>query len=159
MNVVSDAELPYNGTEGYAGSDTSEERAHRDVVEGTASIRQRYVLIMAERAKEHGVTVAELRESSGKVHHGSVSGSLSVLHRAGKLARLKERRGGCKVYVRPEYVNGRETEPHGVVHKADRETLEAAQTTQDWLDTWGIGLSDSTSTSIQRLIDYANGRT
>ncbi len=30
------------------------------------------------------------------------------------------------MYVLPEYVNGRPTEPHGVVHKADRETLEAA---------------------------------
>jgi hypothetical protein len=38
---------------------------------------------------------------------------LSDLHKAGRIARLTEERNRCKVYVLPEYVNGRETEPHG----------------------------------------------
>jgi hypothetical protein len=45
--------------------------------------------------------------------HGSVSRVLSDLHKAGLLCRLSEVRNRCKVYVLPEYVGGRETEPHG----------------------------------------------
>jgi hypothetical protein len=111
---LSDAALPYKGTEGYAGSETSEDRARRDVISGTASKRQRFILILAGRAKEKGITVAEVRDQT--LHHGRVSGALSVLHKVGKLSRLTEVRGRCKVYVLPEFVNGRPTEPHGVVH-------------------------------------------
>src|SRR5687768_3793177 len=99
--------LPYAGTEGYAGSDTSRERALREAIDGVASKRQRFLLILASRAKERGVTVADVRDQS--LHHGRVSGALSVLHKTGKLARLRETRERCKVYVLPEYVNGRET--------------------------------------------------
>lgn len=159
-----DTALPYNGTEGYAGSETSEERARREVIHGTASKRQRYVLILAGRAKEQGITVAELRDTN--LHHGRVSGALSVLHKVGKLARLTETRGRCKVYVLPEYVNDRPTEPHGVVHKADKETLEAASLVDNWLRRYEDDESlfdmelnaDPFSKALQRLVDYAQGR-
>ena len=161
---MSDTALPYKGTEGYAGSDTSEERARRDVISGTASKRQRYVLILAGRAKERGITVAELRDVN--LHHGRVSGALSVLHKTGKLARLVESRGRCKVYVLPEYVNGRMTESHGVVHRADKETLAAAETVEAWLsrnddDETLFDIErdeDWIRLSIQQLVDYAKGR-
>jgi hypothetical protein len=47
------------------------------------------------------------------MHHGQASGALSVLHKEGRIARLTERRNRCAVYVLPEYVQGRETSPHG----------------------------------------------
>lgn len=157
--------LPYKGTEGYAGSDTSEERALRDVVSGTASKRQRYILIMARQAKEKGVTVVELRDAS--LHHGRVSGALSVLHKVGRLARLTEIRGGAKVYVLPEFIMGRPTEKHGVVHRADKETLEAATIIENHLrrneDSDALfDFEDDTSPIAQamwRLVNYAQGRT
>ena len=160
-----DTALPYAGTEGYAGSDTSRQRAMAEAVDGTASKRQRYILILAERAGEKGVTVAELRDAS--LHHGRVSGALSVLHKVGKLARLTEVRGRCKVYVLTKYVNGRPTEPHGVVHKADKETLDAAaliearlRRIQDIDALFDIATDDPEyDDAIWRLINYAQGRT
>jgi hypothetical protein len=156
--------LPYNGTEGYAGSDTSKQRAIDDAVSGVASKRQRYILILAGRAKEKGITVAELRDSN--LHHGRVSGALSVLHKVGKLVRLSEVRGRCKVYVLPEYVNGRQTEPHGVVHKADKETLDAASTIENWMrrneDYDALfdldPADDPVAEAIWRLVNYAQGK-
>jgi hypothetical protein len=155
--------LPYQGTEGFAGSDTSEAQARADVIHGTASKRQRYVLILAGRAKERGITVAELRDTT--LHHGRVSGALSVLHKVGKLARLTEVRGKCKVYVLPEYVNGRPTEPHGVVHRADKETLDAATTVENWLRRnedinalFDYDPEDPIAVAIWKLVAYAQGR-
>jgi hypothetical protein len=157
--------LPYAGTEGFAGSETSKQAALDAVIHGTASKRQRYILILAGRAKERGITVAELRDAS--LHHGRVSGALSVLHKTGKLARLSESRGRCKIYVLPEYVDGRITEPHGVVHKADKETLEAAKTVEAWLRRnedadalFDFERDDDWLTiSMWQLVNYAQGRT
>lgn len=47
-------------------------------------------------------------------HHGVSSGHLSILHEDGTLARLSQKRGGQRIYVLPEYVNGRETESYGI---------------------------------------------
>lgn len=161
-----EAELPYAGTEGYAGSDTSRERAIREAVDGTASKRQRFILILAGRAQEKGITVAELRDAS--LHHGRVSGALSVLHKTGKLARLTESRDRCKVYVLPQYVNGRPIEAHGVIHRADKETLDAAEKVELFLrryDDDGAlfdppldAASDSFNQALWRLVNYAQGR-
>lgn len=162
--MTDETALPYNGTEGYAGSETSKQAAVDAVIHGTASKRQRFILILAGRAKERGITVAELRDAS--LHHGRVSGALSVLHKAGKLARLTEVRDRCKVYVLPEYVGDRPTEPHGVVHKADKETVAAAETVGLWLtryqDTNALFDLDPEdeplALAMQRLVDYAKGR-
>lgn len=162
--MTDEVALPYAGTEGFAGSDTSRQRALDDVVKGTASKRQRYILILASRAQEKGITVAELRDPN--LHHGRVSGALSVLHKVGKLARLTEVRGKCKVYVLPAYVNGRPTEPHGVVHKADKATMEAAKIVQAWLSKnddmdalFDFGPEDDPIVdAIQTLVRYVEGR-
>lgn len=164
INSPRDVALPYNGTEGYAGSETSKSRAFQEAIDGTASKRQRYILILAERAKERGVTVAELRDAS--LHHGRISGALSVLHKVGKLSRLAEVRGRCKVYVLPEYVNDRPTEAHGVVHRADKETLDAATTIENWMrrneDYDALfdldPADDPVAAAIWRLVNYAQGR-
>lgn len=104
--------LPYAGTSGFSGSDTSELRARsRDRDGSTAKLQKDILEHLATRGAE-GATWNELGDELG-LHHGTVSGGLSVLHKAGIIARLVERRGKSKVYVLPQYVQGRMTELQG----------------------------------------------
>jgi len=107
-------ELPYGNppTSGWSGSDTSRERAEREDADGTTHARQATTLRAAGFRGYAGITVKELRADTGW-HHGQASGSLSTLHKAGKLARLSLSRERCKVYVLPSQVQGRAIEPHG----------------------------------------------
>lgn len=104
--------LPYAGSSGWSGSDTSHERADRDDTGGVTGRRQRQTIGLLHQVGERGLTWKELANILD-VHHGGASGALSVLHRDGRIARLADRRGGSKVYVLPEYVAGRVTERHG----------------------------------------------
>jgi hypothetical protein len=104
--------LPYAGTSGWSGSDTSRARALDADASGVTGQRQRDVLAYLAGCGPYGATWPEVAAVLG-THHGTASGALSVLHKESRIARLAERRGRCKIYVRPEYVNGRETEPHG----------------------------------------------
>lgn len=106
--------LPYAGTSGWSGSESSRMRAeHRDM-SGKTLTNQGFALRLLELSKEEGITWRELSDIT-KDHHGTTSGSLSVLHKEGKIARLKSRRGRCSIYVSLNYVNGRETSLHGSV--------------------------------------------
>jgi hypothetical protein len=58
------------------------------------------------------------------IHHGSASGTLSNLHRVGRIVRLRQVRQRCKVYVLPEFVNERETEPYGKAPDFVQQRLE-----------------------------------
>lgn len=103
--------LPYAGSSGWSGSDTSRERAERDDRSGRTTDRQNQVLRALANLAEHGATWKELAEAFGW-HHGQASGPLSALHKVGKVARLKNRRARCEVYVLPQFVLGRETSPY-----------------------------------------------
>lgn len=152
------ASLAYGNppTEGHSGTDTSRERALTEAVNGVAAARQRYLLILAANAGEKGITVAEARESNGKLHHGSVSASLTGLHIAGRLERLTAKRGKCRIYVLPQYVNDRETDrPRRNRHLADPEVLEAADQVERWA---AIAIEDQfLAEHMQTLIGYARG--
>lgn len=109
--------LPYGGfrdpDSGFAaGSDTSEERARRDDNDGTTSKRQRQTLAFLSGRGRDGATYREVG-ARFNWHHGQSSGVLSVLHMDGRIARLAMRRGKCAVYVLPQFVGGRDTQPHG----------------------------------------------
>lgn len=104
--------LPYAGTSGWSGSDTSRERAVREDEDGTTTSRQKMVLAFADERGEEGITYPDLCERF-EWHHGQASGALSVLHKAGHLARLVETRDRCAVYVKPSMIAGRKTAPHG----------------------------------------------
>lgn len=88
--------------------------------DGTTSYRQQTVLDLLSvpgidvpgTGQAGGITWTELARYTGW-HHGQASGVLSVLHKAGRIARLTATRDRCAVYVLPCYVNGRETAPHG----------------------------------------------
>lgn len=104
-------ELPYAGTSGYSGTDTSEKRARSEDTMGITGKRQKETLLFLMMQNEYGATWKEIADELG-LHHGSASGVLSVLHLAGRIARLTDSRNRCKIYVLPDYVAGRKTEVH-----------------------------------------------
>lgn len=118
---------PYHdgGTRGSSGGGASADAALADLVKGVTNAAQKYVVIMAQQAGERGVTVAELREKTGSLHHGRVSSATTKMHIAGRLVALTERRGHAGVYVVPEYVNGREERPYR--RQSARLTIEAVE--------------------------------
>ena len=105
-------ELPYNGTSGHSGTETSKQRALDSDRSGKTALRQAQALNLLAERTFHGITWKELSELTG-LHHGTASGVLSVLHKVGRIARLKESRNGCKVYVDLRCVNGRTIEIQG----------------------------------------------
>lgn len=107
-----EASLPYAGTSGWSGSDTSRARAVEADQAGVTSFRQSAALFALYQAGEDGLTWRELGDAMGW-HHGTASGCLSVLHLSGRIARLSVKRDRCKVYVHLDHVAGRDTEAHG----------------------------------------------
>lgn len=103
--------LGYAGTSGHQQADTSRDAILDDDLNGVTAAAQRYALIMARQAGARGVTIAELRETKGGLHHGKMSSALTNLHKAGRLAALTKRRDKCGIYVLPEYIEGRFTRP------------------------------------------------
>lgn len=110
--ILNQPELPYNGTSGHSGTDTSRERALNADRSGKTALRQAQALNLLAQRKLLGITWKELSEITG-LHHGTASGVLSVLHKAGRIARLKETRKGCKVYVDVACIQGRVVERQG----------------------------------------------
>jgi len=106
-------ELPYAGTSGFSGTDTSRDRAIAEDSNGTTGRRQRETLQFLAMQANYGATWKELAEQLS-LHHGSASGVLSVLHLAGRVERLHLSRNRSKVYVLPEFVSGRATEKRKV---------------------------------------------
>jgi uncharacterized protein YcaQ len=115
-NILSDdesgASLPYNGSSGWSGTDTSKDRADHADHSGETKSRQRQTIGHLYLSEQQGMTWKELADTTGW-HHGQASGALSVLHKVGKIARLKEKRNACRVYVLPEFICGREVDVHG----------------------------------------------
>ena len=110
--LLNQPELPYNGTSGHSGSDTSRQRALSADRSGKTALRQAQALNLLAQRKLLGMTWKELSEITG-LHHGTASGVLSVLHKTGRIARLKETRKGCKVYVDVACIQGRVVERQG----------------------------------------------
>ena len=107
-----DISLPYAGTSGWSGTETSKERAITNDSTGKTARNQRYTLECLYIAGATGLTWKELSETTGW-HHGTSSGVLSVLHKDEQIYRLKESRNRCRVYVYPDYLNGREHDMQG----------------------------------------------
>lgn len=103
--------LPYNGTEGASGSAASYARADRETRTGRARHRQTGILGYLLKVGPIGATWRDI-EQAGLGHHGQVTGSLTSLHKAGKVQRLKNQRNSASVYVLPQFVKGRDTSPY-----------------------------------------------
>jgi len=99
-------ELPYAGSSGWSGTDTSRERAEHMDSTGKTVKNQQLALHLMDLKTAKGVTWKDLSHWFDW-HHGTASGVLSALHKSEKVVRLLERRDGCRVYVLPEYVDGR----------------------------------------------------
>ena len=110
--LLNQPQLPYNETSGHSGTDTSRERALHADRSGRTALRQAQALNLLSQRKIAGLTWKEFSEITG-LHHGTASGVLSVLHKTGRIARLKETRNGCKVYVDVFCVEGRVIEKQG----------------------------------------------
>lgn len=106
-------DLPYAGTSGHSGTDTSEERAVKADSTGKTGERQQWVLNRLGRgvSTDYGLTVKDVREMTGW-HHGVASSVLTTLHVAGRIVRLAEKRDRCHIYVLPQYADGREVSPY-----------------------------------------------
>jgi len=105
------ATLPYAGTSGWSGSDTSYERAIDNDKSGLTSKNQALFMTDLLYAGEMGLTAREW----GLMHnleHQTYSSVPSVLHLSGSVVRLTQRRGRHQVYVLPNFVGDRATAPH-----------------------------------------------
>lgn len=119
-------EVPYNGSSGWSGTDTSRKRAERDDSNGVTAQRQIDTMNVLERSELTGLTWQELAFHYGW-HHGQASSALSVLHKTGHIVRLKETRDKCHVYVLPEWTMFRDTEEFG--RKPAQQVAEIDHTT------------------------------
>lgn len=112
--MTTDPVLPYGGqsdpNSGFSGSETSEARARQADESGTTGRRQAETM---RALAAHGTTGLTWRELATilEIHHGPASGVLSNLHKVGRIARLTTTRQRSKVYVLPQYVQDRPTEP------------------------------------------------
>jgi hypothetical protein len=103
---------PYAGTIGWSGTETSRQRAITEVANGKARARQQAILTHLAAQAALGATSHEVEKALG-LHHGVVSGALSGMHKADRVALLTETRNGGAVYVLPQYVDGRDTQRQG----------------------------------------------
>jgi hypothetical protein len=116
--------LPYAGTSGWRGSEASRDRAFIDDANGTTTSRQRIALKRVWDQEFRGLTWKDLSETDN-LHAGQSSGVLSVLHKAGLIVRLTEKRNRCSVYVAPNYVNGRTISHYKLTGKTKDELCRA----------------------------------
>jgi hypothetical protein len=95
---MSSAYVPYNGTAGWSGTDTSKERALVNLRTGKEYNNQQKALAYIKQAGSQGLTWKELSQLTD-MHHGTASGVLSVLHKSGAILRTTRVRNRCKIYM------------------------------------------------------------
>jgi DNA-binding MarR family transcriptional regulator len=92
---------PYKGTAGWSGTDTSKARALNNLLTGREYNNQQKALALL-KDNPAGITWKELSEAAN-VHHGTASGVLSVLHKAGAILRSANVRNRCAIYYHLQY--------------------------------------------------------
>jgi hypothetical protein len=102
--------MPYNGTAGWSGTDTSQQRALDNIHSGQEENNQQKALRLLKLRGTAGLTWKELSEKTGW-HHGTASGVLSVLHLSGAIVRTYTVRNKCKVYVHQNFKDEVKIEP------------------------------------------------
>lgn len=90
--------VPYAGTAGWSGTDTSKSRALVNLRTGREYNNQQKALALIKQAGKLGLTWKELSNKTD-MHHGTASGVLSVLHKSGAIIRGKGLvRNRCRLY-------------------------------------------------------------
>ena len=107
---MTSAYVPYNGTAGWSGSDTSKQRAVDNIHSGRELNNQQLAL---KYLKSRGTDGATWKEIAAEMdwHHGTASGVLSVLHMSGAIVRLYATRNRCKIYVHQNFQDEVKVEP------------------------------------------------
>ena len=95
---MSDLFTPYIGA-----SDTSKARAIREETSGVGEERRKLILHLLGAAP-FGLTWKELSALT-ELHHGQVSGLLSVLHSTGNIVQLRATRDKCHPYIHPRFID------------------------------------------------------
>lgn len=103
--------VPYAGTAGWSGTDTSKERALTNLRTGKELNNQQKALAILKRFAHRGLTWKELG-GEADMHHGTASGVLSVLHKSGAIIRTSFVRNNCKVYMDISFADKVEHEPY-----------------------------------------------
>jgi hypothetical protein len=112
------ASLPYAGSSGWSGSEASRQRAEERDSSGKTALLQHQVEAYVLQTGIWGATIAEVRHMFPEHHHGGLSGTLTDLHKGGRIMRLTDKRGKCSVYVSPRFLHGREAVPPKTLTKA-----------------------------------------
>jgi hypothetical protein len=107
---MSSAYVPYNGTAGWSGTDTSQQRALDNIHSEREENNQQKALRLLKLRGTVGLTWKELSTETGW-HHGTASGILSVLHMSGAIVRTYTVRNRCKVYVHQNFKDDVKIEP------------------------------------------------
>lgn len=146
-------EYPNGHGSGHAGNDTSRERQQREDADGTTKRRQLQTLELVEAAGRWGITSAELENQLG-VGHGQASSALSHLHRASKIARIKERRHRQEIYVLPVMVDGRAESPYKP-RKSERihPKFHTDETVRRCMDKAGFAVNGETFSAIRKFLE------
>ena len=108
---MSQVYIPYNGTAGWSGTDTSEQRALDNIQSGWEENNQQLALRILKNRSTEGVTWKELATHTGW-HHGTASGVLSVLHLSNAIVRTYTTCNRCKVYVHQNFKDDVKVEPY-----------------------------------------------
>jgi hypothetical protein len=90
--------VPYAGTAGWSGTDTSQDRAMFNLRTGREYNNQQKTLHLLKQTGSSGLTWKELSEQTD-MHHGTITGVLAVLYKSGAILRTKQVRNRCRVYV------------------------------------------------------------
>lgn len=104
--MITNDEGGYPNSIGHSGSETSEEASKR-----VTGKRSQQVHTLVANSKHRGLTVNEVQQAL-RIGHGSASGALTRLHRAGYIVRLTQKRNGQQVYMAEAFSAGREQSPY-----------------------------------------------
>lgn len=104
--MITNDEGGYPNGIGHSGSETSEEASKR-----VTGKRSQQVFDQVAQMQHRGVTVREI-EWMLKIGHGSASGALTRLHRAGYIARLQRKRDKQQIYMAIAFTAGQALSPY-----------------------------------------------
>ena len=99
--MTSQPYVPYAGTAGWSGTETSKERALINLRTGKELNNQQKALALL-KDNPAGLTWKQLAIAL-TIHHGTASGVLSVLHKSGAIIRSANVRDRCAIYYSLQY--------------------------------------------------------
>ena len=146
---------PYNGTGGYVERPASVTRAVREVNDGTLSRRQKLIVVALNNAGKQGTTWRTLGQMLN-LHHGQISGALSVLHSAGEVFMLRIQQDRCHPYVATKFRDAYTDEQvfdTPATTRAGQRRLLLDMLLRQCTEASRVGFNDYQTTVIGRIVD------